>query len=323
VAAAGCAGGHSLALLSARSGTVLAWPRVRGAAGVAADGRRAWFVFARGPRCPSPYALWHLRANGAIDPSWRPIVGARPAVVARGTLYDLVRHGVEARDARTGALRWRTRANGFLSITSVAPTARAVYVGGDFTGVAGAERHGLAALDPRTGRVLPWHAPPFPTVFGVASVGAKLLVGGEILGRGASGLVAVDARTGKRLRNYGDRVGDVERLVVAHGLVFTAGRDGFGITRVATGALDPLVRRIRGVASTFASSGRVVYLAGEIRNGFDAVDGKRRNNLAAVDLATGRLLSWAPDLAKFVAVGSLAADARAVAVAGSFTRSLG
>jgi hypothetical protein len=72
------------------------------------------------------------------------------------------------------------------------------------------------------------------------------------------------------------------------GQVITAGHDGFAATSAATGRRLEWTSRITGVASTFAASGPLIYLGGDLRNSFGAVSGRPRNNLAGYDVVTGR-----------------------------------
>jgi outer membrane protein assembly factor BamB len=311
---------HDLVLLSARTGRVQRWVTdVRDPGSVLADGRGGWYLIGRAGACPSPMSIWHLRADGSLDPAFHAFPNAFPRIVSGRTLYVGSHYFVAALDARTGAVRWKTPVNGPVAL---ALGLGRLYVGGG--------RHVLA-LSPRTGRKLPWHGPtfrPLSSVNALALSGGRLFVGGNL---GAEPtLLAYSARTGRRLpwgvhrsALFTNGVGDVDTMLLAGGYLFTAGLDGFGITSARTGNEAPWVRRISGVASAFAAHGGVVYLGAEIRNSFDAIDGKPRHDLAAVELGTGRLLPFAPKLAKFVAVGSMAANGHSVLVAGSFTKSLG
>jgi hypothetical protein len=53
-------------------------------------------------------------------------------------------------------------------------------------------------------------------------------------------------------------VGDVDTIVVTRGQMMTAGHDGFAATSERTGARLRWTSKMRGVASTFAASGRLV-----------------------------------------------------------------
>jgi PQQ-like domain len=347
--AAPCATGEvrNLELLSARTGKVeRSFPGVAGVNVVLADGHGGWFVGGsisclEGVRAAS---LVHLDPAGQVDRRWHVTHGASIAVLAvsGSTVYAGEGSVLEAFDATTGRLRWTTRFQGGFEpgVDAVAASPTAVYVGGDFKAVAERRRAPLVALDPRTGALLGWR-PPALGCAGTACIvdalaldGSRLFVGGNSIttvgGARRPGFAEIDAATGALAPwapgtapglNPGSGVGDVETIVVAHGLVFSAGLDGFGITDERTGAIAPLMRKVLS-AYRFAASGSTVYLGGNIRTAL-RVNGAVGNNLAAVDLATGRIKAWAPNLDTYVGVASIAASATRVLVAGSFSKTLG
>ena len=346
--AATCAKGEvrSLVLISARSAAVERdYPGIRGANIVVADGHGGWFVggsiscFA-GLRGAS---VIHLGRAGGLDRRWHVAHGQSVSVLAVSgtTLYAGGAFGVEALDATSGTRRWITHVQGGADpgVLALAAGPRGVYLGGGFKAVAGRRIGSLAALDPRTGALLGWRAPALRgygaiVVGALALDGTRLFVGGNTIasvgGQKRPGFAELDAQTGA-LRpwlpatapgfNPGSGVGDVETIVVADGLVFSAGHDGFGITDERTGAIAPLQHTVRG-GSRFTSSGSTVYVSGDGRNTLN-IAGKTRDNLAAVDLSTGRVTPWAPHIDTEVSVGSIAASPTRVLVAGSFSKSLG
>jgi hypothetical protein len=110
--------------------------------------------------------------------------------------------------------------------------------------------------------------------------------------------------------------GFVDDILVSHGIVFVGGHEGRPAFSALTGHPVPRLHGVSG--SIFAASGNLVFLGGNLR---DASSGL--NNLAAVNLATGRLTGWGPSLAKFVSVGTIAPSRGKVLVAGTFCRSIG
>lgn len=223
---------------------------------------------------------------------------------------------------------------------AVAATTSAVYAN---VGLPGAPGWSVTAFDARTGHPLAWHAPristgpsdvaPVVTTLGIG--GSRLFIGGgfsAVAGKPRPGIAALDTRTGSLLawrvataRTYapGAGVGDVEWLTVGAGEVLTAGHDGFGAVDARTGRIVPWMYKLDGVASSFGSQGSVVYLAGDLRNRFTAVDRMTRNNLASIDVATGRFTSWAPDLARYVSARPIVPSGRNVLIGGSFCSSIG
>ena len=73
----------------------------------------------------------------------------------------------------------------------------------------------------------------------------------------------------------------------------------------------------------FAAAGDLAYLGGDCRSTLGRIEGKPRNNLAAVDLTTGHATAWAPNVAKYACVSAIAADADRVLAGGFFGPSLG
>jgi outer membrane protein assembly factor BamB len=312
-----------------------------------ADGAGGWFVGGFG-------GLHRLRTDGTIDPAWRAGLpaGARVLIVVRGggtvvAFESNRRHASEldAVDAATGALRWRVTTNtaygGQAAVFGLAAAPPTLYVSGAFSRVGGVARNGLAALNIATGRVGPLR-PPSPLrngslrgYFGpVAVAGARLFVGGSfstVAGRPRPNLVALRRSDGRLLpwqpgtaRGYvkGAGIGDVETLLTTRGVLFGAGHDGFGVVSASTGRILPWMYRITSAAVAFAASGRIVYLGGDLRNSLDGVDFKLRNNLAAIDVATGHATSWAPNVARYVSVRKLAVSKGRVLVIGDFAGTL-
>jgi outer membrane protein assembly factor BamB len=338
---------RSLVLLSARSGQVERdYPGIGGVGVVLADGHGGWFLGGliscfEGVRAAS---VIHLDPAGQLDRRWHVAHGAPIGVLALSgsTLYAGGAFGVEAFAATTGRKRWTTHVEGGHQpgVFALAASPTIVYLGGEFKAVAGRRLPALAALDARTGTILDWRAPalgcPGPTclVDALALDGSHLFLGGNSIatvgGQRRPGFAELDAQTGALAPwvpgtapglNPGSGVGDVETILVAHGTVFSAGHDGFGITDERTGAIAPLMRSVKG-AYLFAASGSTAYFGGNLRNSLSAT-GKIGNNLAAVDLATGRVKPWAPDLDTYVGVASIAASQTRVLVAGGFSKSLG
>lgn len=337
-------------LISAQTGAVdRSFPDVDDNVNVVlADGHGGWFAAGTFGCVGTVHVpgLVHLLGDGTLDRGWHAALpvdrqypsGHPPAVTLALTGTTLVAggsFGVEALAAATGARLWLAKGNGLNGVMSVAASTRAVYAGGDFTTIDGALRPSLAALDLRTGKLLDWHAATLrgysrtPMVDAVALSGLRLYIGGnDITSIGGSkrpGFAALDARSG-RLTSWvpatapglvrGAGVGDVETILVAGGEVFSAGHDGFGVTSARTGALEAWASGIHGVGYRFGAFGTTAYIGGGGRNGFDSVSGQSRNNLAAIDLASGQLTGWAPDIDRYVGVSSIAATRDEVLVGG-------
>jgi outer membrane protein assembly factor BamB len=335
-------GANEPLLVITRDGRLIcSFPSVPGAvAALAADGRGGWFVAGDFERLGGrPVArLARLSGSGTVDDGWRPKLpdGAFPErlVVSQGTLFVGGVFGVAALNARTGARRWLSRANGAGGVTTLAVVRAGVFAGGDFTRIAGTSRNSVALLSRSTGRVLGWRPPALArgtSITALAASGRDLYIGGayaRIGGKTRAGLSRVDASSGRVAtwtaatpRGYraGSGVGAVDSMVVAQGEVITAGHDSFAVTDARTGKTRAWTYTVRGgVPVRLALVGRTLYLAGDCREGFDAVSGKPRPNLAAVVLPEGRLSSWSPRVGPGTCTDALAAAGDRVLVAGSF-----
>ena len=281
------------------------------------------------------------------------------AIVLEGsTLLVGTDVGVEALDASTGRRRWFDRVPG---VVALAANEKTVYIGGGFRSIRGTPRNRIAALDLATGRLLAWAPnqtklpaglPPLPghltpTISALAISGNRLYVGGEGMffvgearppvGAGypqPSTIVALDTRTGRALpwvprktNVRGEKftgslaVGDVSAILLVRNEVLTAGHDGWGVSDPSTGRSINWSKSVS--ALLFSSYKNIVYLAGDCDHGV-GIDGRAlTNNLAAINVATGRLTSWAPKVARYTCTNSLAASSKQVLLAGSFSESLG
>lgn len=140
----------------------------------------------------------------------------------------LRRNGLVALDARTGTpdRSWAPRVPncgsciGFGVVYGVAASTARVYVSGDFHEIGGVARDGVAAFDPRTGRLdRAWVPAAGGTrVYALALAGSRLYLGG------AAGLVALDPRTGARIPlRQSSLPAEVDRLFVSGGRILAAG----------------------------------------------------------------------------------------------------
>jgi hypothetical protein len=77
---------------------------------------------------------------------------------------------------------------------------------------------------------------------------------------------------------------------------------------------------VRGRPTIVTAAGGRLYVGGDLRDVL-AIHG--RNNLAAIDLATGRLTRFDPKLTRFQVLGPIAVSGRHVMVLGTFLRSIG
>jgi hypothetical protein len=203
-----------------------------------------------------------------------------------------------------------------------------VYIGGYPAQVGETRRQRLAALDARTGRLLPWQAPPlgyyrgsFPVVSEIAVTSTRLYFGGSFLSVGRArrpdGVAAVTLRDGS-LTTLAPRstLWNLSTLVVAGRRVLIGGPEGGGVFDARTGARRPGMEPLP-FASTITVHGTTAYLGGDLRTPIGG------HNLLAIDLRSGKLTRWAPNLARHVSVGSIAISGDRAFVSGQFCSTLG
>jgi hypothetical protein len=134
--------------------------------------------------------LAHLRADGSVDPVWRP--NANGFVTSLTTVGSTVYAGgwftavngqrrryLAALDARTGrTTAWNPGANNY--VETLAASGANVYAGGYFTRVGNSTRHYIAALNRTTGRVTTWNPSAAGRVSGVTRVSALAVSGSTV-----------------------------------------------------------------------------------------------------------------------------------------------
>ncbi|MDR6320867.1 hypothetical protein [Actinoplanes couchii] len=178
-----------------------------------------------------------------------------------------------------------------------------VYLGGSFTHAIvdgkAVTRKRLAAVDSRTGRLLPWAPVLDGTVTGVAGSGSSLYVTGKFRNAGGQprrGLAAIDLRTGDvgGLKHTVDGRG--QTLTVAGGRLFLGGEfsavDGrparnLAAFKLSDGSLDTgFAGDTDGKVWALTASGSRLYVGGAFKQ-INGVAGTAR--LAALKLADGKV----------------------------------
>lgn len=300
----GCLG-RDVVLVSVRTGAVdCAFPDFRTNA-VIPDGHGGWFagVGRAGVGQVRVPGIAHLDAHGRLDRFWAGTVpkdttgeyGVTALALCGGTLYAVGDFGVEALNASTAKQLWvtpikpapmRSVAGGDLfGIAAVAADTHAVFITGSFAVIDGHRyRDGLAALDPRTGRPLPWRGPmatlppplhpqPAPEVTysgdTLALKGSLLLVGDagpfKFHGKIRTGIFGLDEHTGAiKQWNPNGYVGINGHLPADDGTTIT-----------------------------FAIHGTTVYTY-EVDGGGNSAPSEYR--LSAMNLMTHRAVQWHPKL---------------------------
>ncbi len=301
----GPANGSAVAFDAATGAPVEPWPRIPAAlvdntfpssANVAlADGEGGCFVggnFTAVSGAPRQ-SLVHVRADGTVAP-WDPGVPAWGAVRSLLLVGDVL------------------------------------YVGGSFATLGGLPRNGLAAVDARTGAVLPWNPAltgGSPSVAALATDGSRLFVGGLFTGAGGAarnGLAAFDLASGLVTAWDPNPNNTPAGLAAGGGVVWAWGPFSSigGQARAYLAALDPLTggatawnAAIPGLATVdcVAIAGTSVYVGGT----FTQIAGVPRNGLAALDAATAAALPWQPPYS-WGRPQAMATDGASLYLGGSF-----
>jgi hypothetical protein len=133
-------------------------------------------------------------ATGTVDQTWNVqtnntvfsivTIGSRVYLGGQfGQVNNKPRKRLAAVDAATGVLdpNWVPTVPGTdnnVRALTTSPTGTRVYVGGNYTSVSGQPRNNLAAVDPTTGALRPWHPDPCYPVYALATSGARVFVAG-------------------------------------------------------------------------------------------------------------------------------------------------
>ena len=265
------AGGSTLLAYSRRTAKQVDWspaPRegVRVAALAVSGGRLyAGGFFSRiAGRKRSNLAAFDVTTHRLVP--WSPRANAVHHLSMEATrVYAVSYDRVATYDAESGRKLRSSIPSANGPISALVPSRPLTLVGGHFSGVGGVSRNGLVAFDLRTGRPTSWdprlsRRTSEPSVYSVVVRGRTVYVGGlftHARGLPRRSLVAVSATTGKPT--------------------------SWSPTIAGSGEL---------AVSSVSVSARAAYFSGS----FETVDGTPRDTVASVDLATGRLNEWHPDV---------------------------
>jgi trimeric autotransporter adhesin len=179
----------------------------------------------------------------------------------------------------------------------------AVYLGGDFAGIAGKGRAYAGAVDVRTGALRSWDPRPNGRVLAISTAPGATFMGGLFTSAWSweerRGLAAINATTGALLPWNPDANELVSSLIVADGSIYVAGtfsrvggadRAGLAELDLLTGVATPWNPQPSGSVRTLAVAGATVVAGGW----YSRIGGQPRRNLAAIDRGTGLATSWDP-----------------------------
>ncbi len=179
-----------------------------------------------------------------------------------------------------------------------------LFVLGNFQKVNDSSRTYLAALDARTGRILPWRTDSivFSSLWksGIAIYDTILYVYGDIKQVGDSirtGIAAFDIRTGKLLPWNPSVKGEVYAIAIYNDIVYIGGDfDSVGTyKRSNLAAINKITGEVTNWAPNASSFVYALKVYGSklfVGGAFERIDTVRRNKIACFDLTTGQLTNW-------------------------------
>jgi hypothetical protein len=253
------------------------YPRVAGGVEVViTDGAGGWYIGGRfaGVGGLPRWNLAHIRADGSVD-SWAPDPdgGVLSLVVSGNTLYvggrfnriaGEVRNHIAAFDLTTGRLTdWAPEASGV--VYTILPLGDTIYVGGFFGIIGGEARACIAALDATTGRATAWNPGADSGVDALALYGRTLYAGGAFYNIG-----------GRLCRFLAELSLDSD----------TASAWNMNIDQ------NPLIWLFPPGVRELKIAGDRLYVGGR----FTTIGGEQRNGLAAINLQTRSVTTWAPEV---------------------------
>lgn len=217
-----------------------------------------------------------------------------------------LRNNLAAINVNTGqTTNWDPQANADAYV--IASNGIKLYAAGIFTSVNTVNRSYVAALDAKTGKVTPWAPQLDGSVHGMAVKGDTIYIGGEFFKIGDSSrnwLASIDSTTGKATawnphlfgRAYAiDIAGDVVYVSGNFSIINGADRYDIAALDANTAAVAPLSVDVNQSLNTLIKgikiSGKTLYMWGA----FKSIGADTRNNIAAIDINTGKATAWNPD----------------------------
>jgi hypothetical protein len=278
-------GGH--VPFDARTGDALRpFPKVAGSVYVSVpDGKGGWYIggdFAAVDGKPRS-CLAQIRADGSVS-DWDPKVSGSPEYIDPP------------------------------AVSAIAVRDDHVYVAGGFQGIGGVPRLNLGCVDRQSGAVLDWSADTRGAawVYALAIHEGTLFVGGAfdtLGGQPRGNLAAVDMASGVVTPWRADVVGWVNALLVREDTLYVGGtflginfqdRPMLAAVVIPTGQLLPFDAHAMGVVVDYypPPEVRAMVLVGDtlyVAGSFTQIGGEIRSSIAALNVATGTALAWAPD----------------------------
>lgn len=252
--------------------------------------------------------------------SWNPNVsGPVYSIIPNGSVIyiagafhavgGMTRECAAAIDATTGVpTSWNPNCNNIISCMGLSGST--MYLGGDFTSVGGIPRNRLAAVDIVAGAAMPWDPGADATVSDLGVGGSTIYIGGlfsNVGGQVRNRLAAIDASSGAVTPWNPDADGGVFKVLVDGCVVYAGGyfhhlgaqqRDAIAAIDAVTGMPTTWIPNVYGsgiVVEALERIGSTLYVGGDFLN-FGFCCGGVVHNLVGVDVVTGALLPWIPDV---------------------------
>jgi hypothetical protein len=184
-------------------------------------------------------------------------------------------------------------------VAALAGSGSTLYVAGEFGSIAGVRRDGLAAIDARSGAVLPWN--PNLACAALELCWTAIAAAGDTVFRGRSG------------PEYSPRVENGAVLAVGAADAKVRWQIPLSVPRVLIDDLNGYV--LEPAVAALAPAGSTLYVGGT----FTSLGGVQRMHTAALDAATGTVLPWHPRFTDVEqVVGSIAVGATNLTIGGGF-----
>ena len=268
---------HGGAAVNAVTGSLLAWdPNVAGGfADIMAIGEGSSSIYIGGAFTSVGGTT---RTNlAAVDPttgvatSWDPepdgyvtafaVVGTSVYVGGRFSNIDSQARSllVEYNDSTGILTSWDPALVGTYGVTSIVPNGSTLYVGGTFSQVGADTRSNIAEIDRTTALATSWDPDADSYVLSIAKSGSTIYLGGDF-----------------------SHIGGVPRNAAA----------AVSATTGLATSWDPGPGGSFPAVYGFGINGSTILLAGE----FTLINSKVRSNVAAIDVTTGELTNWDPEM---------------------------
>jgi hypothetical protein len=286
-----------------------------------------------------------LPASGTFDANWHPNPNGpvNALALSGGQLYlggnftqvgGQATSGLAAVTSTTGAVQsWAPRVSGGV-VAALAVNGGSIFVGGNFTSLAGTARPFLGRVSLSTGALDSTFAPTVSArvrSLVVSGDGARLYVGGDFAtingSTAAKSIASLSTSTGALTTgfNAGATSSGAEPPAVAlyldggNLLAAVAGSGGGCASLSASTGKTQWSKQANGNMQAVTAMGGTVYCGGHF-SGSGSFDGLTRYKLAAVDEASGSVLSFAPRINSALGVWALDHDATQLYLGGDFTK---